>query len=121
MGVRLNWKGCLLGAFLDERIGRHHRQPQLSINRRGRRTGESRAFWYRIWLASCPISRADSNTNMPPYAEHASLQRIKSSPFRPSSLSPELPCSLLPLVISLGALATRIGVCYVGSRSYALV
>ena len=42
---------------------------------------ESRAFGTRIPLTSCPILRADSNFNMPTYAETASLLRIKAHPF----------------------------------------
>ena len=38
----------------------------------------------------------------------------------PSSLSSVLPCSLLPLLVHLGAPTTHIGVCYVGGWSYAL-
>ncbi|KAI1787351.1 hypothetical protein LXA43DRAFT_1029691 [Ganoderma leucocontextum] len=35
------------------------------------------AFSTRIRLTSRPISRAESNMNLPTYAEHPSLQRIK--------------------------------------------
>ena len=66
-------------------------------------------------LTSCPISRADSNLNrkcQPPVDKTLSPC--------PSSLSSVLPCSLLPLLVLLGAPTTHIGVCYVGGWSYAL-
>ena len=43
-----------------------------------KRITESRACGTRIWATSCPISRADSNLNMPTYADHASLRWIKA-------------------------------------------
>ena len=93
----IGWRCALTGrvvcsvGLLGERIERHHGQPQLTINRRGRRTGKSRAFRFRIWLTSCPISRADSNINMPTYAEHARLQRYKIQPVSPILSFPRTP------------------------------
>lgn len=60
----------------------------IASNLWGEETEESLTFWTRVQLTHCPISRADSNFNMPTYAEHASLQRIKDRPLtRP--LSPQ--------------------------------
>ena len=58
--------------------------------------------------------------------QHADIRRMCPPPQYktpspcPSSLSSVLPCSLLPLLILLGAPAIHIGVCYVDSRPYAL-
>ena len=86
-----------------------------------KRITESRACGTRIWATSCPISRADSNLNMPTYAEHASLQWIKARRLTRPLFPQNSHVHFFPLLILLGAPATRISVYYVGIRSYALL
>ena len=99
-GIWLKYLGaasCVLNMWKHGQCGIKHTQRHGSLHCKGltvihfnqsaRQTTmwqtkrESRAFGTRIPLTSCPILRADSNFNMPTYAESASLLRIKAHPF----------------------------------------